>query len=238
MSPAKRISTTKKEIIQVATRMFLEKGFTDTSVKSICEQLGISTGNLTFHYPTKEHLLAVLVEMLCDFQWAMMERAASEGQRPLIASSLELPAMAAVCEENPIAKDFYLSAYSYDMTLDIIRKNDTRRSQRVFAELCPDWTEKDFAAAQDLVAGIEYATLKTTSTSPALDQRVANALDAIGLIYRAPKEDREMRIHNVLQMDYRALGRRILREFIDYVHEISEEDLEALLQRSEEGKQQ
>ena len=106
MSASKKLNTTKKEIIQTAIRLFLERGFSNTSVKLISDKLGISTGNLTFHYPTKEHLLAVLVEMLCDFQWRSMETALEEGSSPLMALCLELSAMAAMCEENEIARDF------------------------------------------------------------------------------------------------------------------------------------
>ena len=35
----------------------------------VAKALNMSPGNLTFHYPTKEHLLAVLTDMLCHFQW-------------------------------------------------------------------------------------------------------------------------------------------------------------------------
>lgn len=231
MPPGKKINATKKEIIQVATRMFLEKGFTDTSVKSICEQLGISTGNLTFHYPTKEHLLAVLVEMLCDFQWRMMERTVDEGSSSLMALCLELPAMASICEENQIAKDFYLSAYTHPMTLEIIRRNDTLRSRSVYGGYCDQWQDAHFVEAENLASGIEYATLMTTEPIEDLDLRISGALGAILQIYNVPEEVRRKHIRKVLQMDYRALGRRVLQEFIEYVHEISEEDLEELLRR-------
>ena len=72
--------TTRKEIIQVAIHKFLELGYSNTSAKAISEEVGISTGNLTFHYPTKEHLLAKLVDMLCTFQWRMMEKEAEDEQ--------------------------------------------------------------------------------------------------------------------------------------------------------------
>mgnify|MGYP003539276353 CR=1 FL=1 len=48
---------TKYEILQCATRLFIEKGYTSTYVTSIASELGISTGNLTFHFPTKEHII-------------------------------------------------------------------------------------------------------------------------------------------------------------------------------------
>ena len=57
---------TKLEIITEATKQFLEKGYTNTSANAVAKALDMSQGNLTFHYPTKEHLLAILVDKLCD----------------------------------------------------------------------------------------------------------------------------------------------------------------------------
>ena len=72
-------SSTRLEIVQAATTLFLDNGFSNTSAKLLCDQLNISTGNLTFYFPTKEHLLAVLVEMLCDFQKVLAFKAARGG---------------------------------------------------------------------------------------------------------------------------------------------------------------
>lgn len=229
MSPAKKVNATKKEIIQVATHMFLEKGFTDTSVKSICDQLGISTGNLTFHYPTKEDLLAVLVQMLGVYQWKMMGRAVHEGNSSVMAFCLELPAMASICETNHIGKDFYLSAYTYPKTLEIIRANDVARAKRVFAPYCKKWDDGDYIMAEDLVSGIEYATLMTTSASMPLEQRVNRALDVILGIFGVPMQMRQSYIRNLSTVNYRNLGNQVLDGFIQYVHEISEADLEKLI---------
>lgn len=229
MSPPKKLNTTKKEIIQVATRLFLERGFSDTSVKLISDSLNISTGNLTFHYPTKEHLLAVLVEMLCDFQWKTMEVALDEGSSSLMALCLELPAMAAICEENSIARDFYLSAYTHSMTLDTIRVNDRKKAKRIFSPYCSDWTEQDFAEAEILVSGIEYATLMNTDCSPELSVRIAGALRGILKIYGVPDAQCDACIQKVLQMDYRTIGRRVLKDFINYVRNVSESQLERYL---------
>lgn len=229
MAPPRKLNTTKKEIIQVATRLFLEQGFSDTSVKQISDTLNISTGNLTFHYPTKEHLLAVLVKMLGDFQRETMEIALDEGSSPLMALCLELPAMAAICEENNVARDFYLSAYTHPMTLDIIRTNDQRKAKRLFADYCSHWQEWNYAEAETLVSGIEYTTLMNTPCSPELPIRIAGALKAILKIYGVPDAECEECIQTVMNMDYRSIGRRVLKEFTAYVRGISEEQLEQYL---------
>lgn len=229
MSPSKKLNTTKKEIILVATRLFLERGFTDTTVKLISDTLGISTGNLTFHYPTKEHLLAVLVEMLCDFQWRSMKVALDEGSSPLMALCLELAAMAAICEENNVARDFYLSSYTLPMTLNTIRVNDRNKARKLFAEYCGHWEDWNFDQAETLVSGIEYATLMNTDCSPKLPVRLSGALKAILKIYGVPNDACEDCLQKVLQMDYHNIGRTVLKEFTDYVRNVSEERLEQYL---------
>jgi len=207
--------TTRKEIIQVAIQMFLEKGYSNTSVKAISEELDISTGNLTFHYPTKEHLLAKLTEMLCDFQWKMMDVVADEGGTSLLAVCVELAAMASICEEDEIAKDFYSSAYKHNMSLDLIRKSDCKRAQMVFAEYCSDWTTERHQVAEIMVSGIEYATLMSTDET-SLENRIQGAMDTIMMIYGVPEERRKRKIEKVMAMDYKMLGRRILQDFKEY----------------------
>lgn len=229
MSLPKKLNTTKKEIIQIATRLFLERGFTDTSVKLISDALEISTGNLTFHYHTKEDMLAVLVEMLCDFQWKSMEEALHEGSSSLMTLCLELAAMAAICDENEIARDFYISAYTHSSTLNIIRVNDQIKARKLFAPYCQGWEDWNFAEAETLVSGIEYATLMSTSASPALPVRIAGALKAIMKIYGVPDEQCDACIQKVLQMDYQAISRNVLEQFKAYVHGVSEEQLHQYL---------
>lgn len=231
MARISKSQLTKLEIVQVATRMFLERGYTKTTTAAICNELEMSKGNLTFHYPTKEHLLAVLVDMLCEFQWKMMEYEADEGISSVMAVCLELMSMAVACEENEVAKDFFISAYSSPMCLGIIRKNDAERAKKVFVQFCESWSDEQFAEAEILVSGIEYATLMTTDSSVPIEVRISGALNQILMIYNAPEETRKMKIGKVLAMDYRSIGSRILKEFIEYVEEVNDKAFEEIILR-------
>ena len=231
MARISKSALTKLEIIRVASRLFLEKGYSATTIKAISSELEMSTGNLTFYFPTKEHLLAELTELLCAFQWQLMAQEADEGISSLMALCLELTAMAAMCEENAVARDFYSSAYTSPMTLEIVRKNDARRAKRVFGEALPDWTDATFREAAALVSGIEYATLMTTASSPELELRIAGALEVILQMFRVPEETRRMKIRRVLDMDYRKSGRRVFKEFVEFVEQNNEQAMEELLSR-------
>lgn len=225
----KRVNTTKYEIIQHATKLFLEVGYSATPPKRICDELDISTGNLTYYFPTKEHLLIVLVEMLCEFQRNMLQDAVKEGQTSLSAVCLELVTMAAASEENEIAKDLFLSSYSSPMCLEIIRKSDNERAKAVYGEFCPDWDEEQFVEAETLVSGIEYATLMTTHDSAPLEVRIAGALNNIMRIYNVPEEIRSAKIEKVLKMDYRTLGKTVLENFKHFVDQSNELCFQTLL---------
>lgn len=227
----RRVNTTRLEIIQLATEMILSAGYSATTPKRICDELDISTGNLTYYFPTKEHLLAVLVEMLCDFQGKTLQSTVNEGSTSLLAVCLELATMAAMSEESEVAKDLFVSAYSSPVCLEIIRRNDAQRSRSVFGEFCPGWTDEQFIEAETLVSGIEYATMMTTGDSTSLENRITGALNNIMRIYNVPEDIRTVKINKVLAMDYRAVGRRVLDEFRAYVKETNEQILEDVLQK-------
>lgn len=168
----RRVNTTKHEIIQLATKLFLDIGYSATTPKLICDELDISTGNLTYYFPTKEHLLAVLVDMLCKFQGQTLQDTVNEGKTSVLAMCLELATMASMSEESEVAKDLFHAVYSSPMCLDIIRKNDSERAKHVFGPFCPDWEDTRFLEAEVPVSGIEYATLMTAGDTVSLETRI------------------------------------------------------------------
>lgn len=220
---------TKMEIIREGSKQFLEKGYTNTTIASISKTLEMSPGNLTFHFPTKDCLLARLVDMLCTFQWKKMEKEANDGISSIMAICLELMSMASASEEDEVIKDFFISAYTSPICLDIIRRNDVSRAKEVFKEYCMDWTEEQFIEAEILVSGIEYATLMTTDITTPLEQRISGALHSILDIYGVPKKLIDEKLEKVLAMDYRRIGKEVLQEFKQYVAKANEKAFRDLL---------
>ena len=208
---------TKDKIIRVSTRMFLDYGYSASSVKMVCDELGISKGNYTFYFHSKDDILAVLTDLLCKYQWKLIKEEADDGISSLLALCFELMTMAAACEESEVAKDFFVSTYQSPKCLEIIHNNDTARAKEVFAQYCPDWTDEQFREAEILVAGIEHATLNAIDKTVPLETRISGALNAIMTIYNVPEEIRRIKIDKVLAMDYRSIGKRIFNEFKEYV---------------------
>lgn len=219
MAEFRKSKLIKHEIIKTATAMFLEVGYSKTSPQMIAKELGISTGNLTYHFPTKEHLLSVLVEMLCEFQEKLLEYEADKGLSSNMSMCIELMTVAAACEENEVARDFFVSTFQSPMCLDFLRKSHVERAKRIFAEQCKDWSDEQFIEAEILIQGIDYATIISNNASLPLDMRISGALNQILSIYNVPEDIRKEKIGKVLALDCRGLGKRVLNEFKEYVEQ-------------------
>ena len=232
---------TKEMIVQIASKLYLEKGFTDTSNKEVCEILNISPGNLTFHYPQREHVLTEFVKELCDFQWRMIEVLEQEDKSSLLALCIEFATNAAIAEESKAMRDIYIASYTHPMPLAIIRENDTKKTQQIFAEFNPDWTEEQYMVMENLYSAIEYGMFSSAGQEEvSLDMRVACGLDAALRLYNVPESLRNQKVEKIIAMDYRSLGKKILSDFKDYITAVNWQAVEAtrqkMIAKSQKGK--
>ena len=54
--------STSARILEAGRRLFNKKGYAATTLTEIAKEIGISQGNLTYHFPTKKDLVARLAE--------------------------------------------------------------------------------------------------------------------------------------------------------------------------------
>lgn len=214
----KQKNETKLSIIHCAMKLFLEKGYSDAYITTIAKQLKISTGNLTFYFPTKEHLLAEIVKELFAFQDEEGAGEIGPDAFSIVAYFRELIVIAAVCEDNPKVRDLVTAAYTHSMSLEVIRRNDCKKAVKRFGVYCEGWTPEDYVRAECIVSGIEYAMLMTEHTQDiSMEQRVITALNAIMKIYQVPEQDGQKYVESVLAINYRDIGNRLFEDFCEYV---------------------
>ncbi len=60
---------TQYKIIETAILLFNQQGYSAISLNELAQRMGMSRGNLTYHFPTKEALLKVIA----DEMWAKLE---------------------------------------------------------------------------------------------------------------------------------------------------------------------
>ena len=73
---------TKEKILATATKVFNEKGFSSVNLKELAGVLGISRGNLAYHFKNKDELLEAIVK-------EMWEKIAAEKEKTMQVPSFK-----------------------------------------------------------------------------------------------------------------------------------------------------
>lgn len=75
-------TSTRDRIIEEADRLFYERGYEHTAFADIAEAVGISRGNVTFHYQTKDAILDAVIDRRLARTAALLERWEAGGEGP------------------------------------------------------------------------------------------------------------------------------------------------------------
>src|SRR5438046_10479615 len=57
-----RGEATRSQLVAIATRMFAERGYEDTSIEAVLREAGVSRGSLYHHFASKEALFEAVAE--------------------------------------------------------------------------------------------------------------------------------------------------------------------------------
>lgn len=74
--------TTREQIVEAADRLLYEKGFEYLSFGDLATEVGISRGNVTFHFATRDDILAAVIDRRLERTRQMLERWEADGVRP------------------------------------------------------------------------------------------------------------------------------------------------------------
>ena len=73
----------RKELLKIAYRMFVEKGYDNTSIEDIINEAGIAKGTYYYHFPSKQATLEAVIDMMISEE--------VENARAAIAAPIPVP---------------------------------------------------------------------------------------------------------------------------------------------------
>ncbi|MFB9324701.1 TetR/AcrR family transcriptional regulator [Paenibacillus aurantiacus] len=73
---------TRKHIVEMADRLFYERGYEHTSLADIADSVQISKGNFYYHFKSKDEILAAVIELRLENTRNMLLQWEDGGERP------------------------------------------------------------------------------------------------------------------------------------------------------------
>ncbi|MCC8072761.1 MAG: TetR/AcrR family transcriptional regulator [Clostridiales bacterium] len=201
---------TKEMIVNSAAKSFLEKGFTNTTVRNITSRIGISTGAFNSHFRTKEDVLCELVSLVLNQQFAVTENLLKDKTNDkLLIYAAETALQLHIVEMNENLRDVYSSAYSLPKTSAIIQQTVTGKLEDIFKEYLPTLETKDFYLLEIATGGI----MRGFMTVPcnmwfSMDMKIVAFLKSVLRLYSISNEKIDEAITFVKGFDFDAIAKQ------------------------------
>ncbi len=215
----------KKRILHVAAKNFLKYGYTNTTIKALTSELGISTGSFNNIFQTKEDVLCELVAFVLNQQFSATHKLIDgKTDDKLFFYAAETVLQLHLVEINENMRDVYASAYSLPKPSAMIQHAVTAKWENVFKEHLPNLETKDFYKLEIATGGI----MRGFMTIPCdiwftMDQKVESFLECSFRMYRVPDEKIREAINFVKQFDFEKTARETLASILKFLEEPIEE---------------
>jgi len=195
----------KQLIINAAAESFLEKGFTNTTVRHIITKLGISAGAFTGQFRTKEDVLYELVGFVLNQQFAVSEKlVAGRSDDKILLYAAETVLQLYIVDMDENLRDIYYNAYSLPKTSALIQETVTEKVEILFKEELPQLESKDFYLLEIATGGIMRGFMITPCNIWfSMDMKVEAFLRNTLRLYYVPDEKIEEAIAFVKTIDFR-----------------------------------
>lgn len=219
------LSDTEIRIIQSAVKLFLQNGFSRTTIKMIADDTGIRPGNINYYFHTKEDMLYLLVQELMDFHMDVLEETLEKSHDVLFSYALEVAMQITICDADKKAWDLYYSAYTLSGTYFLIKDLAAAKNYKLFHSRLPEWTSDDFRAKENIASAIEFSALTSPCDAHFTPQyKLRLILDSLFRLYDVAKDEREAVIQKILELDLLRISQDVFEKFINSAGLIPEKE--------------
>ena len=232
-------SETRRKILTVCVRLFLEQGYKNTSVSQIVDEAGVARGSYLNLFPTKDKILLDLTETMFGGQFGMARSIADAKLPPVYAYALETAIQLTLTELNENLREIYIEAYSLPETSEYIYLHTTAELKQIFSANFPDYSDSDFYEMEIGTAGLmrNYMARKCDIHFP-LERKLSRFLTAAMRVYRVPEDELEQTVRFVERLDIRSIAERVMHTLFQTLamhYDFSLQEMEApLISETEE----
>ena len=200
---------TKKRILTVCVKLFLEKGYKQTTLAEINEKAGVSFSQFQNIFRAKDGVLTELVEFMFENQFAMARSAAGA---TLFRSAVETAIQMTLTELNENLREIYIEAYTQKEASEFIFRETAKELYQIFGPYQPELTARDFYDMEIGSASIMRGYMAHPCDEElTLEKKLRLFLTMSLRAYNVPKEETEQAIRFVEGLDIRTISEQVMQ---------------------------
>ena len=115
----------KKRILAVCVRLFLEKGYKQTTLAEIIDKANVSYSSFQNIFRAKDGVLTELVEFMFSTQFGMARQLAGADLPPVYVYAVETAIQMTLTELNENLREIYIEAYTQKEASEYIFRETT-----------------------------------------------------------------------------------------------------------------
>ncbi len=202
---------TKRRILSVCVRLFLEQGYKNTTVRQIVAEADTSASSFQNIFGSKDGVLIDLVESMFGSQFSMARSIANSDLSPIYIYAAETAIQLALTEMNENLREIYIEAYSLPRTLEYIYLHTTYELKQIFETYCPEYSDSDFYEMEIGSAGIMRNYMaKKCDIHFSLSRKIECFLMAAMRVYKVPENEIGEVIRFMKEFDAIAIANEVM----------------------------
>ena len=205
-------SETKRKILTVCVRLFLEQGYKNTTVSQIVEEAGVARGSYLNLFPTKDRILLELTETMFGGQFGVARSIADSKLPPVYAYAVETAIQMTLTELNENLREIYIEAYTQKEASEFIFRETAKELYQIFGPYQPELTARDFYDMEIGSASIMRGYMAHPCDEElTLEKKLRLFLTMSLRAYNVPKEETEQAIRFVEGLDIRTISEQVMQ---------------------------
>ena len=202
---------TKKRILQVCVKLFLEQGYKKTTMAEIIEKSGVSSSSFQNIFRAKDGVLTELVQFMFENQFSMARSAASVKLPPVYVYAVETAIQMTLTGLN--LREIYLEAYTQKEACEYIQKETAKKLYQIFGSYQPELTERDFYELEIGSAGIMRGYMAHPCDAELTLEKKLRLFFTMSLrAYNVPEEEIGRVIRFVEGLDIRTISEQVMQK--------------------------
>ena len=210
---------TRTLLLHSATKLFIEKGYTNTRIKDIADDSGVGYNEIFRMFVDKDNLLSHLVNLVIEHQFEKsIEYLKEQSEDKLLLYIFECVLQLYICEINDNIREMYAVSYSMPSTSHKIYDYITEKLENVFHKYLPEYETKDFYELEIAAAGIMRGfIINPCNMYFTIDRKVNRFIKTLLKIFEVPKEEVEDVIKKIEKFNMKEYSKEVVDTLYEYI---------------------